>query len=46
VVTIGVGLAVGIWWLARARHTFTGPRHTVQEIEAELGKTDDTAVPA
>jgi hypothetical protein len=36
-VTGGVLVAVGIWWLVRARHTFTGPRHTVQEIDAELG---------
>jgi amino acid transporter len=37
VVTGGVFLAVGAWWLLRARHTFTGPRHTVQEIDAEIG---------
>ena len=36
-VTGGVFAAVGIWWLARARHTFTGPRHTIQEIDAEIG---------
>jgi amino acid transporter len=38
VVTGGVFLLVGAWWLLSARHTFTGPRHTVQEIEAELGE--------
>jgi amino acid transporter len=37
VVTGGVFLAVGAWWLLRARHTFTGPRHTIQEIDAEIG---------
>ncbi len=36
-VTGGVILAVGIWWLASARHTFTGPRHTIDEIDAEIG---------
>ncbi|MGI8512520.1 MAG: amino acid permease [Solirubrobacteraceae bacterium] len=35
-VTGGVFLAVGLWWLVSARKTFTGPRHTVQEIDAEL----------
>jgi hypothetical protein len=37
VVTGGVFIAVGLWWLARARHTFTGPRHTIAEIDAEIG---------
>jgi amino acid transporter len=37
VVTGGVFIAVGLWWLISARHTFTGPRHTIAEIEAELG---------
>jgi hypothetical protein len=37
VVTGGVFIAVGLWWLLSARHTFTGPRHTVQEIDAEIG---------
>jgi amino acid transporter len=40
VVTGGVFLAVGLWWLISARHTFTGPRHTIAEIEAELGARD------
>jgi hypothetical protein len=36
-------LVVGIWWLVSARRTFTGPRHTVSELDAELG---DSAVVA
>jgi amino acid transporter len=35
-VTGGVIIAVGIWWLVSARHTFTGPKHTVSEIDAEI----------
>ena len=31
-------LAVGIWWLVSAQHTFTGPRHTISELDAELGE--------
>jgi amino acid transporter len=37
-VTGAVILAVGIWWLISARHTFTGPRHTISELDAELGE--------
>jgi hypothetical protein len=37
-VTGGVILAVGIWWLVSARKTFTGPRHTIAELDAELGE--------
>jgi amino acid transporter len=37
VVTFGVFAAVGIWWLASARHWFTGPRRTIDEIDAEIG---------
>jgi amino acid transporter len=37
VVTGGVFLAVGAWWLLSAHKTFTGPRHTVAEIDAEIG---------
>jgi amino acid transporter len=37
-VTGAVILAVGIWWLVSARHTFTGPRHTISELDAELGE--------
>ncbi len=36
-VTGGVILAVGIWWLVSAKNTFTGPRHTVAEIDSEIG---------
>ncbi len=35
-VTGGVILAVGIWWLASARHTFTGPKQTVTELDEEI----------
>jgi amino acid transporter len=37
-VTGGVILAVLIWWLVSARKTFTGPRHTVSEIDREIGE--------
>jgi amino acid transporter len=37
-VTGGVILAVGIWWFLSARKWFTGPRHTVDEIDRELGE--------
>jgi amino acid transporter len=33
----GATLVVGIWWILRARHTFTGPRHTISELDTELG---------
>ena len=36
-VTGGLFLAVGIWWLVSAKRTFTGPRHTISELDAELG---------
>jgi amino acid transporter len=36
-VTGGLFLIVGIWWLVRARVTFTGPRRTVAEIDMEIG---------
>jgi amino acid transporter len=42
IVTGGLTLAVGIWWLVSARRTFTGPRHTISELDTELGG----AVPA
>jgi amino acid transporter len=35
-VTGGVLLAVGIWWLVSAKRTFTGPKHTVAELDAEI----------
>jgi hypothetical protein len=37
VVTFGVFAGVGIWWLAGARHWFTGPRRTIDQIDAEIG---------
>jgi amino acid transporter len=40
-VTGGVILAVGIWWLVSARKSFTGPRHTISELEAELAGPRD-----
>jgi amino acid transporter len=43
VVTGGVFLVVGLWWIVSARKTFTGPRHTVQEIDQEI--SGETARP-
>jgi amino acid transporter len=40
-VTGGVMLAVTIWWVTSAKHTFTGPRHTIAELDAELGEAHD-----
>jgi amino acid transporter len=37
-VTGGMLLVVGIWWLVSAKNTFTGPRHTIAELDAELGE--------
>ncbi len=37
VVTIGLFLVVGIWWKVSAHKTFTGPRRTIGEIDAEIG---------
>jgi amino acid transporter len=36
VVTGGVFVAVGIWWLVSARNWFTGPKRTVEEIDKEI----------
>jgi amino acid transporter len=36
-VTGGMLLGITIWWFSSARHTFTGPRHTIAEIDAEIG---------
>jgi amino acid transporter len=44
-VTGGLFLIVGVWWLVSAKNTFKGPRHTVSEIDAELGEAH-TAEPA
>jgi amino acid transporter len=38
IVTGGVIIAVGIWWMLSAKNTFTGPRHTISELDAELGE--------
>jgi hypothetical protein len=38
-VTGGLILIVGVWWLVSAKNTFTGPKHTIAEIDAELGET-------
>ena len=35
-VTGGVLLVVGLWWVVSAHKTFTGPKHTVAEIDAEI----------
>jgi hypothetical protein len=35
-VTGGVFLGVGIWWLASARNWFKGPRHTISELDQEV----------
>jgi amino acid transporter len=37
VVTGGVFIAVGLWWLISARKTFTGPRTTIADVDAEIG---------
>ncbi len=36
-VTGGVFLIVGLWWVLGAKNTFTGPKHTIGEIDAEIG---------
>jgi amino acid transporter len=36
VVTGGVILAVGLWWMLSAHKWFKGPRHTVDEIDKEI----------
>jgi hypothetical protein len=42
----GLILAVGIWWLVRARHSFTGPVRTVEFAGEGLGvETDDPKEP-
>jgi amino acid transporter len=45
VVTFGVFLAVGIWWLVSARHWFKGPRRTIEE-DPVLGEVEPAAAPA
>jgi amino acid transporter len=39
IVTGAVILAVGVWWLVSAKNTFRGPKHTISELDAELGET-------
>jgi amino acid transporter len=39
-VTGSVMLAVTLWWVLGAKRTFTGPRHTIAEIDAELGERE------
>jgi amino acid transporter len=41
IVTGGMLLVVGIWWLVSAKNTFTGPRHTI-----DLPDPADTSPPA
>jgi len=36
-VTGGLGIAIGAWWFLGARKWFTGPRHTIGEIDTEIG---------
>ena len=38
VVTGGVALAVGLWWALSAKNWFKGPRHTIEDIDRELGE--------
>jgi amino acid transporter len=41
----GLILAVGIWWLVRARHTFTGPIRQIQFDEAAGVIAEEPTVP-
>jgi amino acid transporter len=43
-VTGGVMLAVALWWVLGAKRTFTGPRHTISELDAELGEPHASGV--
>ena len=40
-VTGGVMLAVLIWWFASAKNTFTGPKHTIAELDREISGEAD-----
>jgi amino acid transporter len=44
-VMIGIIGAVTIWWLASARHTFTGPVRTIDELDAEISLPDTVQHP-
>ena len=37
VVTGGLALAITIWWQVSAKTWFTGPKHTIAELDAEIG---------
>ena len=37
VVTGGLAIAISLWWVISAKKWFTGPKHTVSEIDAEIG---------
>jgi amino acid transporter len=39
-VTGGVLLAVGIWWLVSAKNWFKGPKHTISELDKEIDLAD------
>jgi amino acid transporter len=44
-VTGGVIIAVGIWWLVSAKRTFTGPRRTIDEPMSTAGLADVAQYP-
>ena len=44
VVTGGLAIAIGLWWFLSARKWFTGPKHTIQEIDREID--EPTTLPA
>ncbi|MGH3445296.1 MAG: amino acid permease, partial [Nocardioidaceae bacterium] len=35
ILTIGTLIVITIWWLVSARHWFTGPQHTIDEVVVE-----------
>ena len=37
VVTGGMAITITIWWLVSAKNWFAGPKHTISEIDAEIG---------
>jgi len=37
IVTGGVFLIAGLWWVVSAKNTFTGPKQSLAEIDAEIG---------
>ncbi len=42
----GLILIVGVWWLVSARHKFTGPRRTIDEIDVEIAGEPAPSGPA